>query len=136
MVSFNFILNQLKRSGLRITEPRKKLVEILYEGEKDKHVTAEVFYYILKQKNIKISLATVYNTLNALSMLGFLKKIKMCDYIVFDTDITSNGHIVNEKTGDVMDMEKKDIEEILQTINKKYQDKLSLKNINIIISYK
>ncbi|MGV3278872.1 Fur family transcriptional regulator [Rickettsiales bacterium LUAb2] len=134
VMEVNYILKKLKQHGLRVTKPRIKLVEMLFKDTKHHHVTAELFHMFLQEKGIKISLATVYNTLHVLSDLGFLKKIKTCDYIIFDTNLSTHGHLINENTGEIQDLEISDFEEAISKITQKYQPKAKTSNYNFLIT--
>ena len=61
----NFI-EKLRETGLRPTKQRVKICEVLYKREKTFHFTInELVKKISEEKNEKISLATVYNTIHA-----------------------------------------------------------------------
>ena len=64
-------LNILKENKLRLTKQRVSLVEnIYYNG--DRHITAASLYKQMVKEGIKISLATVYNTLHFLTKVGLM----------------------------------------------------------------
>lgn len=54
--------SQLKKAGLKITLPRRKILEIL-EGAKGQHMSAEDIYRLLIEAGEEIGLATVYRVL-------------------------------------------------------------------------
>ena len=55
------------------SKQREEIKQAVLKSEQ--HLTAEEIYNIVKQKNEKISLATVYRNLNLLSDLGIIRKI-------------------------------------------------------------
>ena len=57
---------KLRSAGLRTTKQRLKMCEILFDRKKTFHFTIDDLRKILKKKlDIKISQATIYNTINA-----------------------------------------------------------------------
>ena len=63
-------IEKLRSSGLRPTKQRIKICEVLFNSEKTFHFTInELVKRISKSTNDKISLATVYNTVHALSLI-------------------------------------------------------------------
>ena len=59
-------IDKLRNSGLRPTKQRLQICEVLFDTEKTFHFTInELDQKIKKQKNNKISLATIYNTVHA-----------------------------------------------------------------------
>lgn len=54
--------SNLKKAGLKITIPRRKILEIL-ENAKEHHLSAEDIYRALQESGEEIGLATVYRVL-------------------------------------------------------------------------
>ena len=73
----NKIANKLRSSKLRPTKQRKKIADFLFNREKTFHFTAEELNKIINKKDNleKISLATIYNTIDAFKKAGHLKEI-------------------------------------------------------------
>ena len=64
-------IDKLRNSGLRPTKQRLQICEVLFDTEKTFHFTInELDQKIKKQKNNKISLATIYNTVHAFEKKG------------------------------------------------------------------
>ena len=63
--------NWLYKVGLRPTKQRILLANLLMRDGKHKHFTAEDLFEKAKEKKLKVSLATVYNTLHSFSDSGF-----------------------------------------------------------------
>ncbi len=66
-------LKNLKNAGLKVTHPRKRILEIL-ENNQTKHVTADDIYRRLIESNEDIGLATVYRVLNQFESAGLVEK--------------------------------------------------------------
>ena len=66
-------LKNLKNAGLKVTHPRKRILEIL-ENNQTKHVTADDIYRCLIESNEDIGLATVYRVLNQFESAGLVEK--------------------------------------------------------------
>ena len=81
-------IDKLRNSGLRPTKQRLQICEVLFDTEKTFHFTInELDQKIKKQKNNKISLATIYNTVHAFEKKGYLKQIPInSNQTYFDTN--------------------------------------------------
>jgi Fe2+/Zn2+ uptake regulation proteins len=90
------------------------MCEILFDRKKTFHFTIDDLRKILKKKlDIKISQATIYNTINAFKNKGYIKEISLnSDKTYFDTNITNHHHFYNETTNELIDFHDKDVEEI------------------------
>ena len=107
-------INKLRSSGLRPTRQRLKICQILFDSKETFHFTIkELAKVIENQANIKVSLATVYNTINAFKNKGYIKEISLnSDKTYFDTNTTNHHHFYNETTSELIDFHDKDVEEI------------------------
>ena len=105
---------KLRSVGLRPTKQRLKMCEILFDTKKTFHFTIEDLRKILKKKlDIKISQATIYNTINAFKNKGYIKEISLnSDKTYFDTNVTNHHHFYNETTNELIDFHDKDVEQI------------------------
>ena len=105
---------KLRSVGLRPTKQRLKMCEVLFDRRETFHFTIEDLRKILKKKlDIKISQATIYNTINALKNKGYIKEISLnSDKTYFDTNVTNHHHFYNETTSELIDFHDKDVEEI------------------------
>jgi Fur family iron response transcriptional regulator len=79
-------------AGLRPTRHRLALARMLLLGDR-RHVTAEGLHDEATAANLRLSLATVYNTLNQFTEAGLLRRIA-ADGIksFFDTDTSVHPH--------------------------------------------
>ena len=107
----NYII-KLRNSGLRPTKQRIKICEVLFSRVKTFHFSINDLTKILKnQHNIKISIATVYNTIHAFRKKGYLKEINIeNDMSYFDTNTSSHHHFYDQQTKELTDIDSQEIE--------------------------
>ncbi len=67
------ITTELKNMGLKATAPRQKILEI-FQGGKQRHMSAEDVYRELLAEHQDIGLATVYRVLTQFEHAGLLKR--------------------------------------------------------------
>ena len=110
----NIFIKKLRSSGLRPTKQRIKICKVLFDRKKTFHFTINHLKILLKEKtDQKISQATVYNTINALTKKGHLKEIAInSEKNYFDTNISSHHHFFNESTQELIDLQDSDIGKI------------------------
>ena len=98
------LLTQLQTAGLRATPKRIAIGGLLFDGV-DRHVTADDVADMARKAGIKVSLATVYNTLNQFVAAGILKRIILdTDRTYFDTNVSDHHHLFYETSGDLLDV--------------------------------
>ena len=99
-------VQKLRSSNLRPTKQRLKICEFLFDREKTFHFTVETLNKkINKNKGTKVSLATIYNTVEAFTSAGYLKEIltsKNKSY--YDTNIKSHHHFYDEGSKELTDI--------------------------------
>ena len=97
---------KLRSAGLRPTKQRLKMCEILFDRKKTFHFTVETLNKkINKYGATKVSLATIYNTVEAFTNAGYLKEIltsKNKSY--YDTNIKSHHHFYDEGSKELTDI--------------------------------
>ena len=132
MSSSTEYIKRLRKSGLRPTKQRIKICKVLFDRKKTFHFTINHLKTLLKEKtDQKISQATVYNTINALTKKGHLKEISInCEKNYFDTNISSHHHFFNESTQELIDIDDSDIGKI--NIKKPLPGK-KIKSIEILV---
>jgi len=97
------LVERLKRSGLRPTQQRLALTDLLFL-EHDRHVSAEELHQEAIAQGVSVSLATVYNTLNRLQAVGLLREVVVDSArSYFDTNLEPHAHVYNEHTGELFD---------------------------------
>ena len=102
----NEIINKLRSSGLRPTKQRILIAESLFNSSKTFHFTVETLNQKINKNGVsKVSLATVYNTVEAFTSAGYLKEIltsKNKSY--YDTNIKSHHHFYDEGSKELTDI--------------------------------
>ena len=99
-------IQKLRSSNLRPTKQRLKICQFLFNREKTFHFTVETLNKKIN-KNIvkKVSLATIYNTVEAFTKAGYLKEILTSKNESYcDTNITSHHHFYDEGTKELTDI--------------------------------
>jgi Fur family iron response transcriptional regulator len=82
----------LVKAGLRPNRQRMLLCELLF-AKGDRHVTAEMLFREAQDARVGVSLATVYNTLNRLTLAGLLQRIGLDGRrSIFDTRTIPHPH--------------------------------------------
>jgi len=102
----NEITNKLRTSGLRPTKQRILIAKNLFERNNTFHFTIETLNKKINRKGKEqISLATIYNTVEAFTNAGYLKEIltsKNKSY--YDTNIKSHHHFYDEESKELTDI--------------------------------
>tara|TARA_B100001250_G_scaffold397517_1_gene404689 strand:+ start:1478 stop:1894 length:417 start_codon:yes stop_codon:yes gene_type:complete len=123
---------KLRSSGLRPTKQRIQICKVLFDRKNTFHFTVKNLARImLRELNLSISLATIYNTIHAFKKKGYLKEITINnDKSYFDTNISNHHHFFNETTNELIDLNDKDVGEI--KIKKKIPGK-KIKSIEVLV---
>ena len=94
----------LSRGSLRPTRQRVILAQRLIGDGQNRHVTAESLFSVSNKKEVKVSLATVYNTLRAFCDAGLMREITVDGAkSYFDTNATDHPHFYWEDTFELVD---------------------------------
>jgi len=105
MRPYTKVIDQLRTAGLRPTRQRLALAKLLFENG-PRHVTAEMVRSDAQDASIRVSLATVYNTLHQFTEAGLLREIVVDPArSYFDTTTKEHGHFYHEDTGLLEDMD-------------------------------
>ena len=131
MNNLNIFVQKLRESGLRPTRQRLKIAEVLFSPEKTFHFTINDLSKIIEEKlSQKISLATIYNTVDAFKKKGHLKEISInSDKSYFDTNVTEHHHFFDEDTNELIDCKNDEID----SLNVKNTTGKKIKSIEILI---
>ena len=107
-------INKLRKSGLRPTKQRIKICEVLFDTDKTFHFTIKELVKIIEnQANIKVSLATVYNTVHAFIKKGYLKEIPLnSSQSYYDTNVSHHHHFFDVEENKLIDIDQDDVDEI------------------------
>ncbi|MDR3440439.1 iron response transcriptional regulator IrrA [Telmatospirillum sp.] len=101
---FSHALDRLRAAGLRPTRQRLALAKLLFDSC-DRHVSAEQLHGEAVAHNIRVSLATVYNTLHQFTTAGMLREIVVdAGRSYFDTNTSDHHHFFYEESGRLEDI--------------------------------
>jgi Fur family iron response transcriptional regulator len=104
------LVDRLKQAGLRPTRQRLALAKLLFEPG-FRHVTAEQLHAEAASANMRVSLATVYNTLHQFTRQGLLREVVVDPgRSYFDTNMGDHHHFFFEESGDLQDIEGAEVE--------------------------
>ncbi len=104
--------HDLKSAGLKITLPRIKILHILENQSKNRHLSAEQVYKILLSENEDIGLATVYRVLTQFEAAGLVSRHHFDGgNSIFElSDTGHHDHILCMKCGKVDEFKDESIE--------------------------
>ena len=111
----------LKKAGLKATLPRIRILEILEESA-GRHLSAEDVYKILLEHGEEVGLATVYSVLTQLESAGLVIRHNFdSGHSVFELDSgTHHDHMVHLDTGEIIEFQNEEIEELQRKIARKH----------------
>ncbi|MEL6208167.1 MAG: Fur family transcriptional regulator [Pseudomonadota bacterium] len=110
------LLDRLEAKGLRLTEQRRVIAEVL-EGSTD-HPDVEELYARATARDERISLATVYRTVKLFEEAGLLDKLEFGDGRARyeDAERDHHDHLIDMKTGEVIEFVDPEIEALQEKI--------------------
>jgi Fur family iron response transcriptional regulator len=98
------LLARLREAGLRPTRQRLALARLLFGGG-HRHVTAEQLHGEAGAAAIRVSLATVYNTLHQFPDAGLVREVVVePGRSYFDTNVDNHHHFFCESSGRLQDI--------------------------------
>ncbi len=101
---FSNALERLRRVGLRPTRQRLALARLLFD-KGNRHVTAEQLHGEATEAAVRVSLATVYNTLHQFTTAGLLNEVVVePGRSYFDTNVADHHHFFFEESGHLQDI--------------------------------
>ena len=105
---YTALIERLKLAGLRPTRQRLALAKLLFETAEDvpnRHVTAEQLHSEAMEAEVRVSLATDYNTLHQFTDAGLLREVVVeSGRSYFDTNIDDHHHFYFEDNGRLQDI--------------------------------
>ena len=98
------VLGNLKQVGLRPTRQRVALARLLF-GDGPRHITAEGLHTEAIESSVRVSLATVYNTLHQFVKVGLLGEVVVdSGRSYFDTNTVEHHHFFHQDSGRLEDI--------------------------------
>ncbi len=102
--TYSGLIDKLKSVGLRPTRQRLGLARILFDRG-DRHLTAERLHKEALAEEVRVSLATVYNTLHQFTDAGLLREVVVePGHSYFDTNTSDHHHFYFEDSGRLEDI--------------------------------
>ena len=111
----------LKSEGLRYTDQRQAIWDEIRNS--NEHRDAEDIYLKLKERNVKVSRATVYRTIDVLVKNRLVRKMDVGDgRSLYEPrlDNEHHDHMICLDTGDIIEFYNKELEDLQDTIAKKH----------------
>ena len=122
------VASHLKDADVKPTPQRMAITKyVLTEAN---HPTADDIFAWAKQTIANISLATVYNTLNALVAAGLLKEYRFghSDKLIYDSNLDEHYHFLEIETGKLTDIPKESV-----TLTHQIQQGLEVDGFDILL---
>ena len=118
------ILERCKKEGIRLTGRRKTIVSVLEKSRS--HPSTQEVYELAVKKDSKISIATVYRTLNLLYKHNILERLDFGDGISrYETASRSHhDHLIDMNSGEIIEFFDNELEHLQKKIAKKLGYKL------------
>ena len=121
MTTKNSLSKALKKEGLRFTSQRQAVWDEIKSNVD--HRDAEQIYSALRKNNLNVSRATVYRTIDVLVKNRLVRKMDLGDgRSLFEPrlDDEHHDHMICLETGDIIEFYNKELEDLQDTIAKKY----------------
>ena len=121
MKKIELLVEALKKEGLRFTEQRKFIWDEITSS--DDHREAEDIFLSLRKKNINVSRATVYRTIDVLVKNNLVRKLDIGDApSKYENKIDSHhhDHMICLETGDIIEFYNEELENLQDEIAKKH----------------
>ena len=128
----SIFIEKLRLSGLRPTIQRLEICKLLFDRKKTFHFSInELAETLKKETKIKISLATLYNTVHSFKKKGYLKEISVnSEKSYFDTNTSNHHHFLDVNTNELIDLKNDDVDKI--RIKKNLPGK-KIKSIEVLV---
>jgi len=105
-------MNSLKEVGLKITQPRLLILNLL-ENSEQRHLSSNDIYSLLNEDKTPLTLGTIYRVLDQLEKAGLI----LCHHFSADNavyelhDSDHHDHMIDVTTGKVMEFHDEIIEQ-------------------------
>jgi len=110
----------IKRRGLKFTSQRESVLEEILNVKG--HFEIEDMVKRIKEKDIPVSRATVYRTLNILKEMGLVNEvIKYRNKTIYEISLKQHhDHLICTKCGSIIEFSEEEIEKLQDKICKEY----------------
>lgn len=122
------IAEALRNSGYKATPQRITIVETILRSKS--HPSAEEIYEQVFRTHPTISLSTVYNTLNILRDMDFIKEITFKGKTRYDPNIRMHVNLICENCSRIFDVEDSAITEHIDRISKKQGFRFKVQHVD------
>lgn len=103
MITQESVAKRLSIHGAKPTTQRLKLAEVVFA--RPQHLSAEQVLQVARTRGIRVSKATVYNTLNLFVDCGLLRELVVDrDRVYYDSTVHAHHHFYNVDTGEMIDI--------------------------------
>lgn len=111
----------IKNLGLKYTPQREKVFRAILNTKG--HFEIEQLVHKIQSKNINVSRATVYRTLDILKELGYVREvIKFKNKTIYEVNLKEHhDHLICRSCGKIIEFHSDKIEELQDKICKKYK---------------
>ncbi|NPA52444.1 MAG: transcriptional repressor [Aquificae bacterium] len=111
----------VKNKGLRYTPQREQIFKEIITTKG--HFEIEQMVHKIREKNIPVSRATVYRTLNIMKELGFVEEvIKIKNKTIYEISIKEHhDHLICTSCGKIIEFQSQDIEKLQDKICSQYK---------------
>lgn len=119
---------RLKQAGVQPTAQRIAICRyVLCQAD---HPTADQVKSWADKNFPKMSLATVYNTLNLLVKAGLLHELRLphSDKVIYDNNLSLHHHFLDEKSGELFDVAQEDVE-----VSAKLQKSFQVSGVQVLL---
>lgn len=115
-MSDSTIIARCEARGLRMTEQRRVIAQVLEEAED--HPDVEALHARASARDPRISIATVYRAVKLFEEYGILERLEFGDGRARyeDADRAHHDHLIDMNTGEVIEFVDPEIEELQERI--------------------
>ena len=120
----NAIEEKCKKKGVRLTDQRRVIAKVM--SESDNHPDVDELHKKVNKHDSKISIATVYRTVKLFEESGILAKheFKGGKARYEELSESHHDHLIDVKTGEIIEFVDKEIEELQKKVAQKLGYKL------------
>lgn len=115
MIKESSLAKKCAEAGLKITDQRKLILQVLSDAED--HPSVESVYERARILDDSISMATVYRTLNLLDDLGLVIRHEFKEnFARYELNADHHHHLIDLESGDVIEFQNEKLERLKEEI--------------------